>query len=186
MSTQAAISGNATKNNGGVVKKGGKVDTSGPITKVRTLMDDAVITSYGAKVALSSGSTGSSGNLGTYNSMTNFAYNMVAGRYIMKKSHSYTNGSSDSTLNTGASDFGHVPAAIESTRVYGSGVDQSFDIYTGSFTKGDSAGRKAEFKQSGGSLSDDAFNPSDAVPGELAYKTGALEPVQDEYKPRTG
>lgn len=180
MSTQSAISGNATKNNGGVVKKGGKVDTSGPITKVRTLMDDAVITSYGAKVALSSGSTGSSGNLGTYNSMTNFAYNMVAGRYIMKKSHSYTNGSSDSTLNTGASDFGHVPAAIESTRVYGSGVDQSFDIYTGSLTKGDSAGRTASFG------TDEAFDPSDAVPGELAYKTGALEPVQDEYKPRTG
>lgn len=32
---------------------------------------------------------------------------------------------------------------------------------------------------------DDAANPTGAVPGELTYKTGAAVPVQDDYKAKT-
>lgn len=33
---------------------------------------------------------------------------------------------------------------------------------------------------------DDAANPTRSVPGELVYKTSAPEPVQDDYKAKTG
>lgn len=183
MSTQAAVSGNATKNNGGTVKKAGNANTTtGPITSTRSLMDDARTTQYGSKVVLSSGSTGSSGNVGTFNALTNFAYQMVAGRYIMKRNTSYVNGSSSTFLNSGAADAGFrrpIPK-LETTRQLGSGWLTSWSYETGAITKGSNAGNASSFGN------DDAARPSDATPGELSYKTGAKLPVQDEYAPRTG
>jgi hypothetical protein len=191
MSTQAAVSGNAYKNNGATIKKAGAASTtSGPITSSRSLLDDAITTQYGSKVVLSSGSTGSSGNIGTASAFTNFAYDMVAGRYIMKKNTSYVNGSASTLLTSCAADVGirrPIPV-LETTRVYGSGVNTSWDYVTGAITKGASAGNATTFINpvGGGASADSAAHPTDAVPGELAYKTGAKLPVADEYKPRTG
>ena len=182
MSTQAVTSGGA-KNNGGTMKKAGSANTTtGPITAVRTLMDDAVTTPYGSQVTLSSGSAGSSGNLGTASAFTNFAYQMVPGRYIMRKNTQYVNGSASTLLTSCASDVGirrSIPG-LETTRVYGSGYLTSWDYETGAITKGANAGQTASFGQ------DHAARPSRATPGELVYKTGAKLPVQDDYKPRTG
>ena len=184
MSTQAAVSGNATKNNGGTVKKAGNTNTStGPITATRTLMQDAVAVSYGSKVSLSSGSAGSSGNLGTFNAITTFAYPMVAGRYIMKKNTSYVNGSASTFLTSCANDGQSKSIALlETTRAMGSGYLTSWDYETGAITKGANAGAAVSFGE------DNAARPTDAVPGELTYKTGSPTPTnwQDEYKPRTG
>jgi len=184
MSTQAAVSGNATKNNGGTIKKAGSASTTtGPITSSRTIMDDATKNGYGAKVVLSSGSTGSSGNLGTANAITNFAYQMVAGRYVMKKANGFINGTASTLLNSCASNSAGRMRAIpflETTRAMGSGYLTSWDYETGAITKGANAGAAVSFGE------DNAARPTDAVPGELQYKTGAKIPVQDEYKPRTG
>ena len=188
---QAAISGNAYKNNGGTVKKAGSADTvNGPITKSRTLMDDAVTTSYGSKVVLSSGSTGSSGNLGTASAFTNFAYKMLPGYYIMKKNTQFVNGSANTLLTSCASSSAENtrnPAYLESTRTLGSGVTSSFNPFTGVFTKGGNAGGLTTFINpiGGGTAADSAARPTNAVPGELAYKTGAPLPVADEYAPKT-
>lgn len=186
MSIQAAVSGNAYKNNGGTMKKAGSADVSAgqPVTKSRTLMDDAVAISYGSKVALSSGSTGSSGNVGTFKALTSgtFAYNMVADRYIMKKRTHYVNGVASTLLTSCASESAERyrnPSYLESTRTYGSGVSATYDIYSGTLTKGGNYGGSSSFGQ------DHAARPTNAVPGELTYKTGKAGAIQDDYKPRT-
>ena len=192
MSTQAVTSGSAV-NNGGTIKKAGNANTTtGPITVSRTILQDAVRTTYGAQVKLSSGSTGSSGNLGTASAFTNFAYQMVPGRYIMKKSTGYVNGSANTLLTSCAADVGIRRAIpkLETTRAMGSGYLTSWDYETGAITKGANAGAVVNYidpMTAGGATAstDAAANPTDAVPGELAYKTGAKLPVADEYKPRT-
>lgn len=181
MSTQAVTSG-AAVNNGGTMKKAGNANTTtGPITKSRTLMDDAVRNPYGAKVVLSSGSAGSSGNVGTASAFTNFAYGMTAGEYIMRKQCNYVNGSANTLLTSCASDVGirRSIAKIEGTRAMGSGYLTSWDYVTGAITKGANAGAAVSFGD------DNAARPTDATPGELTYKTGAKLPKADDYKPRT-
>jgi len=188
MSIQAAVSGNSYKNNGGFIKKAGNKASDSPITASRSLLEDGITTQYGSKVVLSSGSTGSSGNLGTFNAVTTFAYPMQEGQYIIRKNTPYVNGTANTLLTSCASDVGirrSIPK-LETTRSLGSGCLTSWDYETGAITKGANAGAEVEFKQSGGSLSDDAASPTDAVPGELTYKTGKKLPVNDEYKPRTG
>ena len=180
MAQQAAVSGQPYTNNGGTVKKA--TATSGPITSVRTLLDDAVTTPYGSKVALSSGVAASSGNLGTFSAMTTFAYKQVAGQYLIKKSNSYVNGVAHTLLNSCASSSSERMRAIpflESARVYGSGVNTSWNYETGAITKDVNAGQSVSFG------TDAEARPTNAVPGELAYKTGAKLPVADEYKPKT-
>jgi hypothetical protein len=182
MSVTTAVTGNAVKNNGGTMKKAGDANTTtGPITNSRTLMQDAVKSPYGAKVALSSGSAGSSGNVGTHSAFTNFAYEMVAGRYIMRKQCPYVNGSASTLLTSCASDVGIRRAIpkLETTRALGSGYLTSWDYETGAITKGANAGQETSFGE------DHAARPTNAVPGELQYKTGAKLPVEDDYKPRT-
>lgn len=179
MSTQAVTSG-ASVNNGGTVKKAGNVDTTGPITTSRTLMDDAVVTPYGAKVS-EAVSPSSSGNIGTFSAMTNFAYEMQAGRYIMKKHSQYVNGIANDILEScgGASKHARAIPKLETTRALGSGHLTTWDYETGAISKGANAGSEVDFGN------DHAARPTNAVPGELAYKTGAKLPIEDEYKPRT-
>jgi hypothetical protein len=180
MAQQAAVTGQPYVNNGGTVKKA--TAASGPITKVRTLLNDARTTSYGSKVALSSGAAASSGNLGTFSSMTTFAYKQVAGRYIMKKNTGYVNGVANTLLTSCATSSSERMRSIpflESTRVLGSGVNTTWNYETGAITKDVNAGQSVSFGI------DNEARPSNAVPGELAYKTGAKLPVADEYKPKT-
>lgn len=179
---QAAVSGNAYKNNGGCIKMAGAKASDSPITASRSLMDDAVTTGYGSKVVLSSGSAGSSGNLGTFNAMTTFAYPNQPGKYIIRKNTPYVNGSANTLLTSGASDVGirrSIPK-LETTRALGSGYLTSWDYETGAITKGANAGAEVSFGN------DEAARPTDATPGELTYKTGAKLPIEDDYKPRTG
>ena len=192
MSTQAAVSGQATKNRGGTIKKAGSANTTtGPITKSRTLMDDAVTTNYGAKVALSSGAAYSSGNVGTFAALTSgtFAYNMVAGRYIMKKRTHYVNGTASTLLTSCASSSAENaknPAVLETSRTLGSGVTTSFDVITGTLTKGGNYGGLSTYHNiNSETYVDSGARPTNAIPGEIAYKTGAKLPIADDYQPRT-
>lgn len=183
MATQAVTSG-AAVNNGGTIKKAGNANTTtGPITQSRTLLDDAFTTGYGAKVVLSSGSAGSSGNVGTASAFTNFAQPMTEGVYLMRKYTTSINGGAVTDFLTScASDVGirrSIPKK-ETARQLGSGYLTSWDYETGAITKGSNAGLTTSFGN------DDAARPTADVPGELTYKTGAKLPVQDEYKPYTG
>jgi len=181
MSKQAVTSG-APVNNGGTIKKAGNANTTtGPITVSRTLADDAWRSPYGSNVTQAV-SPGSSGNIGTFSAFTNFNHQNVPGEYIMRKRTRYVNGSANTLLTSCASDVGirrSIPK-LETTRVLGSGYLTSWDYETGAITKGANAGEVASFGN------DDAARPTDAIPGELAYKTGAKLPVEDDYKPRTG
>jgi len=51
-------------------------------------------------------------------------------------------------------------------------------VYTGQWEAGYPSGVVVSFSQ------DDAANPSNSVPGELTYMTGAKNPINDEYAPR--
>lgn len=180
---QAAVSGNSYKNNGGTVKKAGNYSsTTGPITASRTLMDDAIITQYGSKVQLSSGTAYSSGNLGTASAMTTFAYPNQAEKFIMKKVTTEVNGVSNTFLQScaaGIAGQGRNPASLTVIRVLGSGVGTTWDYETGAITKSASAGTTSNLG------SDYAAGSGITVPGYLAYKTGAFLPVRDSYEPRT-
>jgi len=59
---------------------------------------------------------------------------------------------------------------------------------TGIATKGGSAGAVSNYVKMDGTTAatDDAANPTRAIPGELVYMYGALTPKQDDYKAKTG
>jgi hypothetical protein len=64
----------------------------------------------------------------------------------------------------------------------------SIDYKTGIATKGGNAGDVSNYVKMDGTTaaSDDAANPTRAIPGELVYMYGALTPKQDDYKAKTG
>ena len=186
MATQTATGSGPTRNNGGTIVAAGNVNTtSGPVKVDLSLQEQAVQDDeYGSKVVLSSGTSGSSGNLGTYTPVSagTFAYQQVAGTYLMRRQSTTIGGVANTTLNSGASDYGtrKNPLLLETTRTYGSGVTQSWNYVTGAITKGGNAGGLASFSN------DHAARPTAAIPGELVYMYGAIVPQQADYKPRTG
>ncbi len=184
MAQKAAVTGQPYKNDGGTVKKGGAVvvDGTGPITKSRTLLQDAVTTPYGTKVSLASGLTGSSGNVGTFSAKTNFAYKQGAREFLIKKGAQNVNGTANVFLTSCASSSSERMrsiAFIESARSLGSGALTSWDYETGAITKGAGAGESRSFGV------DHAARPTNAVPGELVYKSKGPGGVQTDYKPKT-
>ncbi len=185
MAQQAAVSGQPYKNDGATVKKAGAASTTtGPITKSRTLMDDAITTPYGTKVSLSSGTAYSSGNLGTFNAKTNFAYKQGAREFLVKKGAQNVNGTANVFTSSCASSSSERMRAIpylETARSLGSGVSTSWDYETGAITKGTGAGESRSFG------TDHAARPTNSVPGELVYKTASqtYSDWQDDYKPKT-
>lgn len=54
--------------------------------------------------------------------------------------------------------------------------------YSGGWDNTTDADQAADLKANN---TDNSANPSQAVPGELVYRDGSPEPVQDEYKPKT-
>jgi len=197
MATQAAVTGNATKNAGGTVLKAGAISSNSPITNNFTILESVAKTpSYGSKVTLSSGTAYSSGNLGTFNAYSTFAYKQTTGtgRWIMPKVCSFVNGVAIPAAMRGwangassSSEKMRSIPYIESARSLGSGVSTSWDAETGAITKGAGAGESRAFINpiGGGTCSDSAARPTNAVPGELTYKTGKKLAVSDDYKPRT-
>lgn len=184
MAEKAAVTGQPYKNDGGTIKKGGSVNVNigGPITKSRSLVDDAFTTPYGSVVALSSGLAGSSGNMGTFNAKTKFAYVQGKREFLIKKGAQNVNGTANvftTSCGSSSSERMRSVAFLEGARSLGSGVSTVWDYETGRITKGTGAGELRTFG------ADHAARPTNAVPGELVYRTDAKLPVQDDYKPRT-
>lgn len=64
-----------------------------------------------------------------------------------------------------------------------SGVFETLNVaYTGAWDNTTNSDQAANLRAND---TDNAANPTAAVPGELIYKTSAPDPVQDEYKPKT-
>lgn len=177
---QKAISANRYKNDGATVVKAGAASTSSvhsPVSNVRTLRDNALFDGYGSVVSLAVSPT-SSGTIGTWNSMTTFSKRATTGQYLGIKLTSTINGVANSTLKMGAADFGtkRTPSPLTTCRRLD---EDSWNAVTGDVTKGGQQGALSSFG------ADHAASPTNAIPGELVYKTGALIPVQNDYAPKT-
>lgn len=187
MSTQAAVIGNATKNNGATVLKAGNIDGSN-VTYDLTLARNAYTrTVFGGKAQLSSGATGSSGNLGTAQPISAGAFNkMEEGEYVATIIGDRIAQTDNTVLRSAAN--APVRHAIHRWPGYQRLHITSWDYVTGIATEGAYAG--LTLLPSGvdgvtGMLTDEAVNPTNTKPGELVYLQGGLIPKQDDYKPRT-
>ena len=178
MSSQKAISGNTQKNNGATILQAGNY-TSGAVTNKVTLRANAIEDGYGSKVI-------EKASQGTFNAATTFGRKMSAGDYIMKRVTTTVNGVANTFLRSGAADAGakRYPTPINYTRLLD---EDSWDYVTGAVTKGGNEGNQSNFVNpaTGGTAADVAAHGTNAVPGELVYRTGAKLPVQDDYAPRT-
>jgi hypothetical protein len=118
--------------------------------------------------------------------MTTFNYKQKPGEYLMIKEANFVNGvaipAGMKGWASGASDSSGrmrpIPY-IEAARSMGSGVSTTWDYETGAITKGAGAGESRSFS------TDHAARPTNAIPGELTYKTGAKLAKADDYKPKT-
>ena len=196
MST-TTISGSTTRNNGATVLNGGNIDSGSTVTNTDTLMD-----------VLHSGN-GTSGGAGTYGSQVraitgtkwkpgitssksggSMAYQPTKEdpQFLIRGVASKVNNTSNTVLYSGASDKAGRRAINHLAKNHRYHIT-SIDYKTGIATKGGSAGNAFNYVQADDgstAATDDAANPSRAIPGELVYMHGALTPKQDDYKAKTG
>jgi hypothetical protein len=185
---QKAVSDNDYKDNGATVFKAGNAPTStgSNITNSISLLETSQDTAYGSKVTQAV-SPASSGHLGTYSAFTTFSRDQQSSEWLMRRYATTINGAANTLLHSGASDVGvrMNPSRREFQRVLGSGVNTSWNAVTGAITKSSDAGNKVNFTSiDGGTEIDEAVHITNAVPGELVYKTSAKLPTQADYKPR--
>ncbi len=191
------ISGSTTRNNGATVLNGGNVDSSNTVTNTDTLMD-----------VLNSGN-GTSGGAGTYGSQVRavtgtkwkpgiqsakgsgaLAYQPGSNdpQFLIRGYSTKVNNVSNTVLQSGASDKSGRRAINPIVKTHDYNIT-SINYVTGIATKHGSAGAVKNFVQTGDgstAASDDAANPTRAIPGELVYMHGSLTPKQDDYKAKTG
>jgi|TARA_B100000029_G_scaffold454121_1_gene480408 hypothetical protein len=179
------ISGSTTRNNGATVLNGGDVDTTNTVTNAVALRSnlDGSPAAYGTKVIAITGVQTSKGSGA-------IAYQPEAGdpQFLIRGYSTKVNNVSNTVLQSGGSEKAGRRAinALAKTHRY---HITSINYVTGQATKGGSAGDVSNFVQTGDgstAASDDAANPTRAIPGELVYMHGALTPKQDDYKAKTG
>lgn len=180
MTIAKAISGQPQKNNGSTIVKAGNVASSLMVNDVTLMEQTAAVVEYGSKPVLAVSPT-SSGNLGTAKAISGGTFNKAntPGVYIAKKLATTINGSANTVLLSGGSDFGGARGVNSLTTTRRLDED-SWNAVTGDVTKGANAGDLVSFGADHAVL----YSTYD-VPGELTYKTGAPLPVNDNYKPKT-
>lgn len=165
----SATTETSTNNNTGRIRNGGAV--SGTLFNSA----DLTVTGPARDAVVHDGS-----DIDTANSSGEFNV-MRVGQYVIRKVTTMLAGLANTTLQTGASDFGVRRAIrfIESMRTtFLSGLEWAADkdgMPTYTFTR-------TTANTSYGT--DDAARPSLAVPGEITYRTGAANPVNDELEAR--
>jgi len=190
---QAAVSGNAYKNNGGTVRKAGNIATDNPITKAMTLRENLTRKSINTKNALASSPT-SSGNLGTVQPLSGgtFGYDppsnvssSTAVTVIARRVSTTLSGAANTTLQSGASDKGIRQAvhAYTGNRLLGI---TSWNAVTGAATK--STTRDGLLLQASGidgtlgrGADDTIAKSTFAIPGELVWIETGKTPTQKDY-----
>jgi len=196
-------------NDGATVLHGGNVDTNAGIVtrnfQMTETTDGVPAKSIGSKVYEIGGSgAATTDRAGTTKAVAagTIAYTMTANNWlIVGGNHTTTIGGVANTIMQGGNtDFNGqqtTRSSIQSTlSTYKLGEGGgTFDVYavpstdiTPNYTKGSNAGSlSTHVAPSGGGIhaaTDDAANPTAAVPGELTYMDGSAEPITDEYQAR--
>ena len=186
------ISGSTTRNNGATVLGGGNIDTStntvSSAPSLKSFLDNHSHV-VGSRVLASTGTKWKPG-ITSSKSGGSMAYQPTKEdpQFLIRHVASKVNNSSNTVLYSGASDKAGRRAINHLAKNHRYHIT-SINYVTGIATKGGSAGNVFNYVQAGDgstAATDDAANPSRAIPGELVYMYGALTPKQDDYKAKTG
>lgn len=205
----SAVTSSSTKNDGGAIILGGNPAANSPITKNLNLNElDTMgnVNEYGSKVVSQTGTTGDFAGVQTVKSggTGGLAYNVdprVGDRnFIILQA-----GDSAGKINNDASTVLTIPNSeyglegeretikpVIDTRLFGSGVDNSFNVLARPSTdmvpgrtRGATAGDQSTFVNpaDGTDAVTTEIKPTRSVPGELTYHFGGLgKATTDEYK----
>ena len=203
MAVTSARTGQPVKNNGATVVNGGSASTSGPVTNILDIVEiaDTVPGKIGSKVVANDGTgantTDRVGVSGVRAGAT-LAYNAGPTEWVMRGVTQTLAGQSNTALLSKGSDWNGQPKdnifQLTTTRAYGSGDSTTYNMLAKpngtinpNFVKGSGAGNIVRFVRTSDGVTaatDDAATPTRSAPGELVYRTGAKNPVMDDYKSR--
>ena len=195
---------------GGTVIQGGAIVAGDPITNdlgINTIADNVGERTVGSKIVANVGTgasttdrVGVSGAIaGGAADGVSIAFNAGPTNWVMKGNNVTTSlgGNANTALKAGAglieSEAKEVARTKISDRLIGSKADEEFDItarpsteIVPGRTKGSNAGNSSALVNPADGTAAVAAEiaPSRSVPGELVYRTGAANPVQDDYKKR--
>jgi hypothetical protein len=167
----SSVTTTSTDNNGGTIKANGAVSgtfSASSVTQSKTgVFGSTVVDNDSADKALSAGT---------------FAFDNNSP--VAKKITTSLSGVSNTVLLSGAGNPGgirsiHKIESIETLKLTTAIRENRYNEFSGEFDAGYPELSTDNFG------SDDAANPTRSVPGELVYRTGAKEPVTDEYKAKT-
>ena len=204
MSQTTAVSGQPVINDGGTVLNGGNVASDSRITKNITIADAARYNGndYGSQVVAQVGISGDMAGVQKAVAGGTLAYTPTANgtgseNWIMRGVTTKLGGVTNGVLLSGSDYDGSGPRVnkIHSTvKTQSLGVGAEYNMLAVSdgtinpnHTAGSGVGVDSFFvKADDGSTTatDDAANPTRAIPGELTYHFGGLgKPTTDEYQP---
>jgi hypothetical protein len=178
---QTTAKAGAVKNNGGTLRYGGAANTANgsPITNIPALSEFGYNTGKNGAIV-----PGPSTTAGTDKPLSGgtFAYKMQSGVYMVRRIATTVNGSANTSIYSGASDYGRnsIHRSEKDRRTKLGGI--SWVIATGdnhptfSYTRTDAL---TTFSQ------DEAARPTRAIPGEFVFRDGSPTPSQKDYPART-
>ena len=195
---------------GGTVIQGGAIVAGDPITSdlgINTIADNVGERTVGSKIVANVGTGASTTDrVGVSGAIAagaadgvSIAFNAGPTNWVMKGNNVTTSlgGNANTALKAGAgaieSEAKEVARTKISDRLIGSKADEEFDItarpsteIVPGRTKGSNAGNSSALVNPADGTPAVAVEiaPSRTVPGELVYRTGAANPVQDDYKKR--
>lgn len=184
MATTKPVSGSVQKNDGATILHAGNIASS-RFTNLSLATTNAGDEQYGSKV-VEAVSPAESSNIGTLRPLSGGAFaQMETGEYLIRSYSTRIAQTTNNILLGGASDTNSRRALHFAKGNYRYDIS-AWDYVTGAATKGGNAGDLFTYfdPQNNTSIAQEP-EPTDAVPGELAYKEPKYLPVQDNYKART-
>ena len=188
--------GTAEKVNGGAILNGGS-NAAGIMTKSLSLADvaDDFGESFGSKVVANDGAGTDKAGTTTARGAGTLAYNATATQWVVQGGNVTTklNNAANTALISAAADSeganatrDNITSNVNRKKIGATEIDvyaKPSTAYNGFVTR-TCAGTDQPFKtgHSTGTATDDAANPTLAVPGELTYMAGGKNPTTDEYK----
>lgn len=177
--TQAAISGQPTKNKGGTILNAGNASAS-LINNLSLSTNGYRDGNIGSKIFLAV-SPYSSGNLGTTKPISAGVFaQMEKGKYVGMIIGSRIAQTNNTTLQSGAADFAQNRDTRRVAPTYQRLHITSWNASTGAATFGANRGDTTTL-----SADHAVLHSTNAIPGELTYHTGSANPTNDDYKART-
>ena len=188
--------GTAEKVNGGAILNGGS-NAAGIMTKSLSLADvaDDFGESFGSKVVANDGAGTDKAGTTTARGAGTLAYTATATQWVVQGGNVTTklNNAANTALISAAADSeganatrDNITSNVNRKKIGATEIDvyaKPSTAYNGFVTR-TGAGTDQPFKtgHSTGTATDDAANPTLAVPGELTYMAGGKNPTTDEYK----